>query len=94
MNSLCLSSGIVSPAHYVFICVFVNISVTKCVPLLVARKSIPVSSNWVHCLALLSPDCGSVLFPIGGTLSLNSDYVNDLSCLLYSSVVVHPVPVH
>lgn len=57
-------------------------------PLLAARKVFPIFSNWVHCFALLSPDCGSVLFPIGGMLSLNSYYANDLSCLLYSSLLL------
>lgn len=57
-------------------------------PLLAGRKAFPIFSNWVQCLALLRLDCGSVLFPIGGTLSLNSDYVNDLAFIWLSVVVV------
>lgn len=48
-------------------------------PLLAAGKVFPIFSNWAHCLALQSPDCGSLFLhppPIGGTLLLNSDYVN------------------
>lgn len=43
-------------------CVCVRACVCECVPLLAARNALPVFSNWVHRLALLSPDYGSVLF--------------------------------
>lgn len=87
---LCLS-GVVSPAMS---CVFV--SIWEHVPVSAARKVFPIFSNWAPCLALLSPDCGSVLFPTGGTLSLNSYYVNDLSCLFYRSLLLCTMsfPVH
>lgn len=32
----------------------------ECVPLLAAGKVFPIFSNWAHCLALQSPDCGSL----------------------------------
>lgn len=80
---MCLSSGL-QPSLRECVCQHLRV----CAALFAARKAFPIFSNWVHCLALLSPDCGSVLFPIGGTLSLNSDYVNDLSSLLYSSLLL------
>lgn len=82
---MCLSSGIVSPTVPSCACLSAFESVCH---VFAARKAFPIFSNWVRCLALLSPDCGSVLFPIGGMLLLNSDYVNDVSCLLYSSLLL------
>lgn len=62
-------------------CVFV--SSWECVPVVSARKAFPNVSNWVHSLALRSPDCASVFIPIGGVLQQYFDYVNVFHIALY-----------